>query len=155
VTDENTQVGADISLEFGGNDGEELLNNTIVLNTGSGTRQHCLDHRENPVCGNLGGTCIVFQLKDDHDGRRVEIRTSSNYLLWGMNPNELQDDLFPGEKYPIDWDTPYYLYELRTQQTMCLKVIDRAPRESIRSEPTNSQFTGTAKLLMTLQSLCL
>lgn len=152
VTDENTQVGADISLEFGGNYGEEHLNNTIVLNTGSGKIQQRLDHREDPVCGNLGGACIVFQLKDDHDGRRVEIITSCNYLLWGMNRDLVQDALFPGEKYPIDWDTPYYLFELHTQQTMCLKVIDRAPRESIASEHSVLRRT---RLLMTLQSLCL
>ena len=157
VTDENTQIGENIFLEFGGNYGEEHLNNTIVLNTGSGirTRQHRLDQSADPIFGNLGGACIEFQLKDDTDGRRVEISTSCNYLLWGTHRDLLQDDLFPDQKYPIDWDTPYYLYELHTQQTMCLLVKDRVPRASINSEQTSSKFTETARLLMTLQSLCL
>lgn len=157
VTDENTQIGENIFLEFGGNYGEEHLNNTIVLNTGSGirSRQHRLDQSTDPIFGNLGGACIEFQLKDDTDGRRVEINTSCNYLLWGTHRDLLQDDLFPDQKYRIDWDTPYYLYELHTQQTMCLLVKDRVPRASINSEQTSSQFTETARLLMTLQSLCL
>jgi DNA polymerase III epsilon subunit-like protein len=152
VTDQNTQVGADISLEFGGNYREEHLNNTIVLNTGSETRRQRLESAD-LIFGNLGGACIAFQLKDDDDGRRVEINTSCNYLLWGKNCDQIQDDLSSNENHRIDWDTPYFLYEQHTQETMCLKVIDLHPKLTSASDLPMSLYTK--RMLLTLKQLCL
>ena len=153
VTDENTQVGEDIHLEFGGFVDEHHLSNTVVLVTGSGNREY---HFAGSA-GNLGGVHMTFQLKDDDLNRYVEISTSYGYLDW-IHPDSVNKVFVSFEAGPpqrLDWDKSYKFSEVHTGQEMCLKVRDLHPRQISSSELATSHLTRTRNLLLTLQSLCL
>lgn len=158
VTDENTQVGETIHLEFGGTDHHENRIDLVDFNQNGETRiirsHDCNEGVE--MTGNLGGAYITFRLKDDAFGRRVEICTGTEYLVWrvlGENSHNLDEDLphLTEDPLRLDSHTMYEIKELRTQETIVLKVIDLHPTHT----PSTAQLPSTRHLLTILYRLCL
>jgi hypothetical protein len=108
------------------------------------------------MAGNLGGAYITFRLKDDAFGRRVEICTGTEYLVWRVldeKPHNLDEDLPHLREDPLRLDshTIYEIIELTTQETILLKVIDLHPTQT----PSTAQLPSTKQLLTILYRLCL
>jgi DNA polymerase III epsilon subunit-like protein len=158
VTDKNTQVGETIHLEFGGPDHHENRLDLVDFNQNGDTHiirsHHCREGDER--AGNLGGAYITFRLKDDAFGRRVEICTGTEYLVWRVldnNTHNLDEDLPHLRQDPLRLDahTIYEIRELTTQETILLKVIDLHPTHT----PSTAQLPSTKQLLTILYRLCL
>jgi hypothetical protein len=158
VTDENTQVGETIHVEFGGSDHHENRIDLVEFNKNGNIhiiRSHdCSEGTERT--GNLGGAYITFRLKDDALGRRVEICTGTEYLVWRVldeNSHNFDEDLphLTEDPLRLDSHTRYEIKELRTQETIVLKVIDLHPTHT----PSTAQLPSTKQLLTILYRLCL
>jgi DNA polymerase III epsilon subunit-like protein len=169
VYDADTQVGKLINLEFGGgleHDDNDHYNRVGLTDTlGNPSRYHYLSNSEFLECGNLGGICITFVLKDDRDGRRVEIYSYSNYLDW-IDPDSIDSDtgifvsfpLHPATKR-LDWDKVYKFREAMTGEEIGLEVRDLHPRPITPLTPievhTAPQLQPIRRLLLNLKSFCM
>jgi hypothetical protein len=112
----------------------------------NGTRTHVFKRGN---VGNLGGASITFKMKDDHDGRRVEIESGSDHLYRSI-PGLHFDLLTRNVPFRPESGTLYLLMNLKPHTTMHLRVVDLHPRQTTGLPPQ-----PTKELLMTLQSLCL
>ena len=159
LTDQNTQVGEQNHMEFGGGRGDFHLNNIVTIFTMNAPRQLRLHSSTAPLCGNLGGDRLSFALKQDGVDRRVEFCVSpitsngafEGDLSWAKEGDQLQR--LTHQMHRLEWNQIYIFREDSFDEQMSLKVVDLRPidlRPAGISEPSS-----TTGLLARLKSLCL